>query len=77
MARHRVYDLYDRGLDFDPRNFVGYQVADDIHARTGLTPDFTTSMGGLTSLRIANELHNRTHHSMSRAHGLFNYHWKR
>ena len=76
MARHKVYDQYDRGLNFDPRNFVGYQVADAIHERTGLNGDFTTGMGGRTCLRIANDIHNRTDHAMSRAHGLFNYHWK-
>lgn len=67
---------FDRGLNFDPRNFVGNQVAQAIHDRTGLNGDFTTGMGGLSALRVANDIHNRTHHSMSMAHGLFNYHWK-
>ena len=73
----RGHIQFDRGLNFDPRNFVGNQVAQTVHARTGLSPDFCTSMGGISALRIANELHNRTNHSMSRAHGLFNYHWNR
>lgn len=70
-------DSYDQSVRFDPRNFVGIEVAEAIHERTGLNGDFTTGMGGLSALRIANDLHQRTHHSMSRAHGLFNYWWNR
>ena len=68
-------ESYDRGVNRDPRNLVGKQVAREIHNRTGLPGDFTFGMNGCTAFRIANEVHNLVG-AADRIHCVFAAAWK-